>query len=305
MVDWSVYLVTEQRASAGRSTPDVVASALDGGVGVVQLRDKALPVRDRLAIGREVRELTRDAGVPLIVNDRVDLAQAIDADGVHLGDDDLPVEVAREMLGEDAIIGRSASFVEDAIAAEGTGADYLGVGSVYATDSKDDVPEDGARRRTRARACHRGRRLDSRRRHRRDHRRERRRGGGRRRGRRGHHLGDHDGRRSQSGGEGVARRRRRRSKQGVNYRGFARSEDVSIRYAPLTILRGSIACSCHSSYSIVPASVQRSRRRPRLFHDFRLCECLVGVCLEKGEGFRVRSSPTWDRRRRFRRIGPC
>jgi thiamine-phosphate pyrophosphorylase len=142
MVDWSVYLVTEQRASAGRSTPDVVASALDGGVGVVQLRDKALPVRDRLAIGREVRELTRDAGVPLIVNDRVDLAQAIDADGVHLGDDDLPVEVAREMLGEDAIIGRSASFVEDAIAAEGTGADYLGVGSVYATDSKDDVPED-------------------------------------------------------------------------------------------------------------------------------------------------------------------
>jgi len=144
MVDWSVYLVTEQRASAGRSTPDVVASALDGGVGVVQLRDKALPVRDRLAIGREVRELTRDAGVPLIVNDRVDLAQAIDADGVHLGDDDLPVEVAREMLGEDAIIGRSASFVEDAIAAEGTGADYLGVGSVYATDSKDDVPEDGS-----------------------------------------------------------------------------------------------------------------------------------------------------------------
>jgi len=142
MVDWYVYLVTEQRASAGRSTPDVVASALDGGVGVVQLRDKALPVRDRLAIGREVRELTRDAGVPLIVNDRVDLAQAIDADGVHLGDDDLPVEVAREMLGEDAIIGRSASFVEDAIAAEGTGADYLGVGSVYATDSKDDVPED-------------------------------------------------------------------------------------------------------------------------------------------------------------------
>jgi len=142
MVDWSVYLVTERRASTGRSTPEIVASALDGGAGVVQLRDKALPVRDRLAVGREVRALTRDAGVPLIVNDRVDLAQAIDADGVHLGDDDLPVEVAREILGEGAIIGRSASFVEDAIAAEGTGADYLGVGSVYATGSKDDVADD-------------------------------------------------------------------------------------------------------------------------------------------------------------------
>jgi thiamine-phosphate pyrophosphorylase len=142
MVDWSVYLVTQQTASAGRWTAEIVAGAVDGGVGVVQLRDKGLPVRRRLALGREVRELTRDAGVPLIVNDRVDLAQAIDADGVHLGDDDLPVAAAREILGEDALIGRSASFVEDAVAAERAGADYLGVGAVYATGSKDDVPDD-------------------------------------------------------------------------------------------------------------------------------------------------------------------
>lgn len=142
MVDWSVYLVTQQSASAGRPTPEIAAAAVDGGVGVVQLRDKGLSVRDRLANGREVRELTRDAGVPLIINDRVDLAQAIDADGVHLGDDDLPVAVAREILGDDAIIGRSASFVEDAVAAEESGADYLGVGSVYATGSKGDIPDD-------------------------------------------------------------------------------------------------------------------------------------------------------------------
>lgn len=142
MIDWSVYLVTQQSASAGRSTPEIVSAAVDGGVSVVQLRDKGLSARERLAIGREVRELTRDAGVPLIVNDRVDLAEAIDADGVHLGDDDLPVAVARKILGEDAIIGRSVSFVEDAVAAEASGADYLGVGSVYATGSKDDIPDD-------------------------------------------------------------------------------------------------------------------------------------------------------------------
>ncbi len=142
MVDWSVYLVTQASASAGRSTPDVVSAALDGGVGVVQLREKGVPARERLAVGREVRELTREADVPLIVNDRADLALAIEADGVHLGDDDLPVPVARDLLGEDAIVGRSVSFVDDAVATEDAGADYLGVGAIYATGSKEDIPDD-------------------------------------------------------------------------------------------------------------------------------------------------------------------
>jgi len=141
-MDYSVYLVTGASHSAGRSTPDIVAAAIDGGVGVVQLRDKDTSVRERLATGREVRELTREAGVPLIVNDRIDLAQAIDADGVHLGDDDLPIETARELLGEDAIVGRSVSFVDDACAAADAGADYLGVGAVYATGSKEDIDDD-------------------------------------------------------------------------------------------------------------------------------------------------------------------
>jgi len=141
-MDYSVYLVTGASHSAGRSTPDIVAAAIDGGVNVVQLRDKDTSVRERLATGREVRELTREAGVPLIVNDRIDLAQAIDADGVHLGDDDLPIETARELLGEDAIVGRSVSFVDDACAAADAGADYLGVGAVYATGSKDDIDDD-------------------------------------------------------------------------------------------------------------------------------------------------------------------
>jgi thiamine-phosphate pyrophosphorylase len=142
MTDWDVYLVTQESRSAGRPTPEVVADAVDGGVGVVQLREKDATARERYELGLELREITRESGVPLIVNDRVDLAQAIGADGVHLGDEDLPIEVARELLGDDAIVGRSVSFVEDARAAERAGADYLGVGALYPTDSKRDIDDD-------------------------------------------------------------------------------------------------------------------------------------------------------------------
>ncbi|QCC50856.1 thiamine phosphate synthase [Halapricum salinum] len=142
MTDWNVYLVTQQRHSKGRDTREIVRAAIAGGVNVVQLREKDVPARERYELGLDLRELTRDSGVPLIVNDRVDIAQAIDADGVHLGDEDLPVEVARDLLGEDAIVGRSVSFVEDAREAERAGADYLGVGAIYATGSKDDIDDE-------------------------------------------------------------------------------------------------------------------------------------------------------------------
>ena len=135
--EWRTYLVTAASRSAGRPTTEVVAAALEGGVDVVQLRDKATSARERYETGLRVRELTTEAGVPLIVNDRIDLAAAVDADGVHLGQSDLPVAVAREQLGEDAVVGVSASTVEQAEAAEAAGADYLGVGAVYGTDSKD------------------------------------------------------------------------------------------------------------------------------------------------------------------------
>ncbi|WP_424017047.1 thiamine phosphate synthase [Halorientalis pallida] len=135
------YLVTAEAISAGRSTVEIVEGAIDGGIDVVQLREKEMPARDRYDLGLELRELTRDADVPLIVNDRVDLAAAVDADGVHLGDADLPISVARDRLGEDAIVGRSVSTPEAAREAERAGADYLGVGAVYPTDSKDTDPE--------------------------------------------------------------------------------------------------------------------------------------------------------------------
>ncbi|MEF8828355.1 MAG: thiamine phosphate synthase [Haloarcula sp.] len=142
MVDWDVYLVTQASLSAGRTTDEIVADAINGGVGVVQLREKDRTARERYELGRELRELTREAGVTFLVNDRVDLAQALDADGVHLGDDDLPVSVARALLGDDALVGRSVSTVEDAEAAEAAGADYLGVGAVFPTGSKTDIDDE-------------------------------------------------------------------------------------------------------------------------------------------------------------------
>ena len=142
MSDWNVSLVTQESLSAGRSTRAVVEAAIAGGVDVVQLREKDRSARERYHLGRKLRGLTREAGVTFVVNDRADIAQAVEADGVHLGDDDLPVPAAREILDEDAVVGRSVSFVDDAVAAERAGADYLGVGAVYATGSKDDIDDD-------------------------------------------------------------------------------------------------------------------------------------------------------------------
>jgi thiamine-phosphate pyrophosphorylase len=139
---WDVYLVTDESLSADRTTPEIVEAAIWGGVDVVQLRDKSRSVRDRFETGKQVRELTRDADVTFIVNDRVDLVRALNADGVHLGADDLPIPSARDLLGPDAIIGRSVSTVSDAEDAENAGADYLGVGAIYRTGSKDDITED-------------------------------------------------------------------------------------------------------------------------------------------------------------------
>jgi thiamine-phosphate pyrophosphorylase len=135
------YLVTDAGLSAGRSTVEIVEAAIEGGIDAVQLREKERSARERYELGQDLRDLTREAGVPLIVNDRLDLAAAVDADGVHLGDDDLPVSVAREQLGEDAVIGRSVSTVDAAEDAAAAGADYFGVGAVYSTSSKDTDPE--------------------------------------------------------------------------------------------------------------------------------------------------------------------
>jgi len=136
---WHTYLVTQASLSKSRSTTDIVEAALEGGVDAVQLREKGVDIGTRYELGRELRDLTTEAGVDLIVNDRVDLAHAIGADGVHLGQSDLPVSAAREILGPEATIGASVSTVSEARLAAITGADYLGVGAVYGTDSKPDA----------------------------------------------------------------------------------------------------------------------------------------------------------------------
>ena len=142
--NWRTYLVTQASLSGDRTTPEIVRAAIDGGIDAVQLREKETSARSRYELGHELRELTAEAGVDLIVNDRIDIAQAIDADGVHVGQSDLPVGVARELLGPDAIVGCSTSTVAAARDAEAAGADYLGVGAVYGTSSKDvDDGKDG------------------------------------------------------------------------------------------------------------------------------------------------------------------
>ena len=139
MFDYSLYLVTDRRLSLGRSTVEVVAAAVSGGVTCVQLREKHCSTREFLEEARRVRELLAGTGVPLIINDRLDVALAVGADGVHLGQNDLPVADARRLVGERLVIGISAESVADAIRAEAEGADYIGVSPVFTTPTKMDT----------------------------------------------------------------------------------------------------------------------------------------------------------------------
>lgn len=139
MPDFSLYLVTDRGLSRGRSTVDIVRAALAGGVTCVQLREKRASTRDFLAEARAVRALLRGSGVPLVINDRIDVALAVDADGVHLGQTDMPLADARRLVGTSMFIGISAECVEHAIQAERAGADYVGVSPVFATSTKTDT----------------------------------------------------------------------------------------------------------------------------------------------------------------------
>jgi thiamine-phosphate pyrophosphorylase len=139
--DLSLYVIADRSIGGDRPLEEIVAAAIRGGATMVQLRDKMRPIRDVVAAGRRLLAITRPAGVPLIVNDRADVALAIGADGVHLGPDDLPVTDARSLLGPDGIVGASAGTIDEAVRAEADGADYLGVGSVFATTSKADAGE--------------------------------------------------------------------------------------------------------------------------------------------------------------------
>jgi len=130
-----LYLVTSAFVTRGRSTESIVESALKGGVRLVQLREKELSSRELTELARRIKRLTDDHGALLLINDRLDVALAVGADGVHLGQDDVPVEDARR-LAPDLIIGASSHSVEEAVAAEGQGASYVNIGPLFATGTK-------------------------------------------------------------------------------------------------------------------------------------------------------------------------
>jgi len=138
-VDYSLYLVTDRGLGRGRTTLEIVTAAVQGGATVVQLREKDCSTRDFIKQALSIKKFLKDRGVPLIINDRVDVAQAVEADGVHLGQSDMPFEIAKNILGDSMIIGISAESLEDAIEAEKGGADYLGVSPIYATPTKTDT----------------------------------------------------------------------------------------------------------------------------------------------------------------------
>jgi thiamine-phosphate pyrophosphorylase len=134
-----LYAVTDRAWTGSQTLVEQVEAALKGGITFLQLREKNLGYDDFLQEAIELKMLTDFYDVPFVINDNVEIAQACDADGVHVGQEDMPVEKVREMIGPDKILGVSAQNVEQAIAAEKAGADYLGIGSVFPTGTKKDA----------------------------------------------------------------------------------------------------------------------------------------------------------------------
>lgn len=137
--NYELYLVTDSFLCRKYSLFYVVEEAIQGGVTVVQLREKTADIRTFYQQACQVKEVTDAYHIPLIINDRLDIMQAVDAAGVHLGQSDMPLSVARKIIGEEKIIGISASTEEEAQKAAEEGADYLGVGAIFSTDTKKDA----------------------------------------------------------------------------------------------------------------------------------------------------------------------
>jgi len=139
--NWQLYVITDEEL-AGRSHVDIARAAIEGGAEVIQLRDKTASSRRLFEIAKEIRSITIDARAAFIVNDRLDIALACEADGVHIGRNDLPAAVARRLIGPEKILGVSASSLQQAVQAERDGADYIGLGPIFeARGTKADAGE--------------------------------------------------------------------------------------------------------------------------------------------------------------------
>ena len=141
MVDYSVYLVTDRELARGRTTLEIAGAAIRGGVSCIQLREKTCSTREFIDEALAIRSLLARHEIPLIINDRVDVALAVKADGIHLGQKDMPSSMARQLIPESMIVGISVESLDDAIAAQTDGADYLGVSPIYATPTKTDTAQ--------------------------------------------------------------------------------------------------------------------------------------------------------------------
>lgn len=144
-IDYTLYLCTDRGLMSCETIEQSVEEGVKGGCTVIQLREKDCTSREFYELAVRVKKITDKYNVPLIINDRLDIAQAVDCAGVHLGQSDMPCAVARKILGDDKIIGISAATLEEAKKAQADGADYLGVGAMYATNTKD-----------RRKSCHKG-----------------------------------------------------------------------------------------------------------------------------------------------------
>ena len=139
-LDLSLYLVTDNSDNVEKFL-ETIEEGIKGGVSVVQIREKTADTLDFYNLALKVKDITTKYNVPLIINDRVDVALAIDADGVHVGQSDMPCDVTRKLIGNDKILGVSAATIEEAQKAEMDGADYIGTGAVFPTATKDDAPK--------------------------------------------------------------------------------------------------------------------------------------------------------------------
>lgn len=138
-IDYSIYLVTDRDLMSTETLEEAVEQAINGGCTLVQLREKDSSSMDFYNTAVNVKKITDEYNIPLLINDRLDIALAIDAAGVHVGQSDLPCSVVRKIIGDDKIIGVSAGNLENAVKAEKDGADYIGVGAMYATGTKKDA----------------------------------------------------------------------------------------------------------------------------------------------------------------------
>ena len=135
-----LYLVTNRYQDSLESFLEKVETACRSGVTIIQLREKNLTTNQYYQLAKQVKEITDAYQVPLIIDDRVDICLAVDAAGLHIGDDELPVSVARQVLGSDKILGVTAKTVKRALEAETSGADYLGTGAIFPTTTKENAP---------------------------------------------------------------------------------------------------------------------------------------------------------------------